>query len=244
LSGESGKPKFSAHAQVLFDRAISFIDTPRKFWPIVQKLYRWVLRLGGGQYKHIAHYNLGRALHEDGKYEKAAEHYRRAIELKPDYYKAYNNLGIVLCLMGRYEESEAAYRQALEIKDYFNPHNNLADLFLRMGKLDEAKAEVLIASNLEPDSIGTTITYAQILVAMKRFDQAEERYLRALALDSAHIEALENYAELLVRQERLKKADKIFSKARGLKAMQKQEDAGLLKWSERSREYIEQRKGE
>jgi tetratricopeptide (TPR) repeat protein len=243
LSGKSAKPDFSAHAQSLFDQAISFIDTPKKFWPIVLKLYRWVLRLGGGQFKYLTHYNLGRLLHEDGKYEEAAKHYRRAIELKPDYYVAYNNLGIVLCLMGRYEESEAAYCQALEIKDYFNPHNNLADLYLRLGRLEEAKAEVRIALRMKPDSIAPVHTYAQVLAKLGRFGEAEEWFRRGLVLESDDVAVLEDFSEFLARRHRDDEAVKHRTRAHKLKDAQKRKCDGLQEWRDRSEVYSQRNRG-
>jgi len=243
LSGKSAEPDFSTYAQSLFDRAISFIDTPRKHWPIVQKLYRWVLRLGGGPYKYITHYNLGRALHEEGKYEEAAEHYRRAIKLKPDHYKAYDNLGIVLCMVERYEEAEAAYRQVLTIEDYCNPHNNLADLCFKLGKHKEAEKEVLIALRMKPDLIPAVHTYAQILAAMERHDEAEEWYRQAIELDPEDIEVLEDFSEFLLHQQRSEEAEEFRSQAYGLEEAKKLKCDGLQKWRDRSEAYSQQNRG-
>ncbi len=243
LSKTSAKLGFSAHAQVLFDRAISFIDTPRKHWPIVQKLYRWVLRLGGGPYKYITHYNLGRALHEEGKYEEAAKHYRRAIKLKPDYRDAHNNLGIMLCLMGQFEESEAAYRRALEIEDYVGPHNNLADMYLRQGRLEEAKAEVLIALELRPDSVASVHTCAQILAAQGRFDEAEDQYRQAISVAPEAIEVLEDFSELLTLQQRPEEAEEFRSQAYEQEEAKKLKCDGLQEWRDRSEAYSQRNRG-
>jgi len=243
LSKKSAKSGFSTQEQMLFDRAISFIDTPKKFWPVVQKLYRWVLRQGGGQYRYLTHYNLGRLLHEDGKYEEAAEHYRRAIKLKPDYRDAHNNLGIVLCELGQYEESEPAYRRALEIEDYVSPHNNLADLYIRQGRLEEAEAEVLIALELKPDSVVSVHTYAQVLAAQGRLDEAEEWFRQVLDLDPEDIEVLEDFSEFLIRQRRPEEAEEFRSQAYELEEAKKLKCDGLREWRERSEAYSERNRG-
>src|SRR5947209_19820724 len=40
-----------------------------------------------------AHYNLGHALHTQGKVEQAMVQYREALRIKPDLAQAHNNLG-------------------------------------------------------------------------------------------------------------------------------------------------------
>ena len=45
----------------------------------------------------MAHYNLGFALAAEGRIDEAIEHYRKALEIKPDYAEAHNNLG---CRLG------------------------------------------------------------------------------------------------------------------------------------------------
>jgi Flp pilus assembly protein TadD len=53
-------------------------------------------------------------------------HYRKALELKPDYAEAHNNLGNALVSRGQTDEAMAHYRKALELKpDCAEAHNNL-----------------------------------------------------------------------------------------------------------------------
>jgi tetratricopeptide (TPR) repeat protein len=59
--------------------------------------------------------NLGVALHMDGKLQQAEAHYRRALELQPDYASAYVNLGMALTELQRPEEAIAAYTRALDL---------------------------------------------------------------------------------------------------------------------------------
>ena len=52
-------------------------------------------------------------------FDEAILSYKRAIQLKPDYEKAYNNLGNVLNDLGRYDEAILAYYQAIKIKPHY-----------------------------------------------------------------------------------------------------------------------------
>ena len=54
-----------------------------------------------------------------GQVDEAIAHYRKALEIKPDYAEAHNNLGLALAGRGQVDEAIAHYRKALEIKpDY------------------------------------------------------------------------------------------------------------------------------
>ena len=52
-----------------------------------------------------AHYNLGNAYFESGKYKEAIESYKQAIRINPDYANAHYNLDVAYDKLGMYEES-------------------------------------------------------------------------------------------------------------------------------------------
>ena len=74
-----------------------------------------------------------------GQVDEAIAHYRKALEIKPDYAEAHNNLGNALAGRGQVDEAIAHYRKALEIKpDYAEAHNNLGNALAGRGQVDEA----------------------------------------------------------------------------------------------------------
>ncbi len=86
-----------------------------------------------------ANLNLGRLLHEEGRFGKAEEHYRSACAADPDDYTAAYNLGVVLEDLGRFEEAIEAYRRALELyPELKEAHFNLAGVYERLGKPESA----------------------------------------------------------------------------------------------------------
>ena len=61
-----------------------------------------------------------------GQWDQAVAHYRKALEIRPDYAEAHVDLGNVLTSRGQVDEAIAHYQKALEIKpDYAEAHNNL-----------------------------------------------------------------------------------------------------------------------
>ena len=109
-------------------------------------------RSGSSPTTPTAHYNLGIALHDQGKLDEAIAEYREAIRLKPDYAEAHYNLGIALSDQGKLDEAIAEYREAIRLKpDSADAHNNLGIALQDQGKLDEAIAEYREAIRLKPD---------------------------------------------------------------------------------------------
>lgn len=54
-----------------------------------------------------------------GRKEEAIASYDKAIEIKPDYYRAWDNRGDVLRELEQYQEAVSSYSKALEVNpDY------------------------------------------------------------------------------------------------------------------------------
>ena len=97
------------------------------------------------------HYQLGNVLREDRNCEEAIPHYRRAIELVPDHWNAWNNLGICLASLGRYDEARSTFQRAIELQPtYARAYNNLGTLAKSQGLFAEARQHFLRALELDP----------------------------------------------------------------------------------------------
>jgi tetratricopeptide (TPR) repeat protein len=65
----------------------------------------------------MAHAELGVQYQKLNDTEKAEEHLRIALKIKPGAYESLANLGVVLAKSKKYDEAESALREALKIKD-------------------------------------------------------------------------------------------------------------------------------
>lgn len=103
------------------------------------------------------HNKSGMAAYQGKQYATAAEHFRMALRLVPDYVDAMNNLGRTLYAQGLFEEALIAYNQALKTVLKLEPDNDmvLANIHANMGD-----------------------TYRQT----RRYDKALEHYQEVLAL--------------------------------------------------------------
>ncbi len=121
----------------------------------------WTHALNCTSRNFMAHYKLGKALERDGMPNKAIEHYRAAVEIKPRDAAARNDLATLLAGRG---EIDAAIdllqlalkymRQRIELYDAPVPlrlHYNLAVLLHRKQEFDSAIEQYKETLVIEPD---------------------------------------------------------------------------------------------
>ncbi len=101
----------------------------------------------------VTHYNAGVASYQMGRYNDAADQFRAAIHLDPEFAEAHANLGLVL----EGSDRDAAIRQlraATALKpDMAEAHNTLGALLYRQGQFAAAAAEYRTVLRLHPDSV-------------------------------------------------------------------------------------------
>lgn len=71
--------------------------------------------LGRNPADNFSRYALATEYARGGELEKAAEEYRRLLEINPDYAAAYYHGGQVLEKLGREEDAKALYRKGIEV---------------------------------------------------------------------------------------------------------------------------------
>ena len=80
------------------------------------------------------------------------ELYTQAIELKPDYYQAYNNRGVAKMETGDNDGALKDYNKVVELKpDYYKVYNNRGNVKKANGDYEEALADYNKAIELKPD---------------------------------------------------------------------------------------------
>ena len=115
----------------------------------------------------------GAAAHERGDLSRAAEAYRRAIEISPQFAEAHANLGVVLARLGQYKEAVLSYERALAI----NPRLTAAKLNLglahyRAGALRPAADTFQAVHAAEPTLLQARQLLGLVLVELGRDAEA------------------------------------------------------------------------
>jgi Flp pilus assembly protein TadD len=118
------------------------------------------------------HANLGVALHQKGKLEKARVHYQEAIRLNPKLIYVYNNLGIILEEGGQLEEAIVLLKEGVRFNsqdavirdDVARVYYNLGIYLDKQGKQQEAIAAYREAIRLGSQSIHTYNNLGNLVV--------------------------------------------------------------------------------
>ena len=128
-----------------------------------------------------ARMNFASMLIEDGMYEDAARHYRKAIEGKPTAL-AHSGLGFALNQLGRLEEAAAEHDRAVGLDPgSAEVHRNRGLTQARLGAYDEAILSYKRAVEIEP-RVSTYFSLAGVLRVAGRTDEAEEEYRKGREL--------------------------------------------------------------
>jgi len=122
-----------------------------------------------------ARMNLASMLIEDGQYDEAALHYRKALEGKPSAL-AHSGLGYALNQLGRLDEAAAEHEAAVALDPGLaEVHRNRALTQARLGKYDEAILSYRRAIAIEP-RVSTYYSLAGVLRAAGHGDEADAEY--------------------------------------------------------------------
>ncbi|HYM22264.1 MAG TPA: tetratricopeptide repeat protein [Vicinamibacterales bacterium] len=157
-------------------------------WPIVS----------AQSMRAVTELNLGTALQADHRLDDAIVHYRRSIDLSPDYAPAYSDLATALRQKGRNQDALRAYRDALRLQPSFAAaHYNLANLLLDAGDAGAAIPEFEQAIAGEPASADAHNNLGLALIQAGRIDEAIAHFRQAAALDPQSAMALRNLGDAL-----------------------------------------------
>jgi len=132
------------------------------------------------------YYLLGRAYHQEGKWDQAISEYEKAIQINPQA-EIYFYCGNAYYANHLYERAALNFQKALilDSKD-INSLNNLGYAYLNLNKLDDAFkifSEVLaLDSNYVEALIGRGIVFYK----NKKYEQAINEYKKVLEIDSTN----------------------------------------------------------
>lgn len=122
----------------------------------------------------------GELLERRGEYQRAAEQYRKALEVSPDLLTARNRLGVTLNKLGQHAEATEEFRKAISLHpELAYLHNNLGFSLYLQNDLEAAEAVLARAVELEPDFRRARMNHALVLARLARFDAALDEFAQA-----------------------------------------------------------------
>ncbi len=141
---------------------------------------------------------------------KAIEAHKTALEIEPDFYKAWNNLGAVYREKGQLDEAERCIRKSLSIApDYVFAQVALGTVYIDKGIADRA-IEILEKAIVSEPRI--SVFHANLAVAYAtggRFDEARVSLNQATALGYKDWRITQRQIDKLEAREQFKKKETI-----------------------------------
>lgn len=181
---------------------------------------------------------LGEGYLVQGKRMESEAHYRRALELQPDYHDARLSLAVLFIMEERYPEAAVECQRLVDDPTFPGPWRALANLGfseLQQGHLIEARKHLVLAREYRKEYWPATLTLAQLELKENRKREAIGLLREVLALEpGASVEAQANYqiAEIYISLGQREQAVAHLSNAVS------QTPDGL--WGRRSEEYLKQ----
>jgi tetratricopeptide (TPR) repeat protein len=180
---------------------------------------------------------------DEGKYEAAAQAFRKAIETDSKDYFAHFNLAMAYTLLERDPEAVTEYRKTLELKPgLYEAELNGGIVLLRQKNPVEALPLFEQAATQKPQEFRPRYYLAESQLQTGDYAKAEESYKLAIALDAKSAAAQLGMAQALVQQGRISDADPYFRQAAQLEPKYRDyllELAGLYEKASQNRQAIE-----
>src|SRR6266513_1469745 len=174
-------------------------------WHDSEKL--WSHAIGIDPRSHIGEYNWGTTLDEQGKLAEAIDHYRQALQIKPDYAEAHGAMGAALAEQGKGAEAIEHYRTALRLKpDYAEAHFNWGITLAAQGKPAEAIEHYRMALHLKPDYAQAHNNWGTTLAQQGKLAEAIDHYQQALQIKPNHADVHNNIGAALAKQGKVAEA--------------------------------------
>jgi tetratricopeptide (TPR) repeat protein len=124
------------------------------------------------QEEHKLEYSLGLACEQLGRPREAMDHYKKAVQLRPQYVAARYNLGRLLQEFGLLQSAMDQYAEAVRIKpDFAQAHCNLGALLASAGRFDEAIPRLEEGARLDPEA-GAYVNLVDAYMQTGRRDDA------------------------------------------------------------------------
>ncbi len=158
--------------------------------------------------------DLGHALLAAHRLVEAADAYRHAIELRPDFGDAHFNLGNLLRLQGKPREAVAVYQRAIDANPgALHVYINLGVTLQEIADYEEAIKVLRRAIAIDARSFAAHYNLGIVFAAQRRFDDAIVTYRNALAIDPRAPSAHLNLGFVLQQLHRLDEAIACYERA-------------------------------
>ena len=141
----------------------------------------------------LIEHNLGLAMGDSGRYNEAAVHFERALQMDPTFYDALVALGATREFQGRLPEAIQYFQAAIHSQpDTPKAHVQLAHALWKQNDHQAALEEMRRASQLAPEDEDIRADFGIALELVDRLPEAIEQFREALRMNPSDAETRNN----------------------------------------------------
>jgi tetratricopeptide (TPR) repeat protein len=191
LTGDDPESSYDVFLRVFIDNGLAFLRARQgrhqEALVLCQSGFEFLTsKLGEDRHRlhrSVLQYNIAQVYVMLGRLDEGLEHYRKAIDMDPNYSEYYNETGNILQELGRYQEAIEHYVLAIRCSaPYPEVYFNKAVCHARQDELEEAVACFQICLELNPDQPESYALQADLFRELGRVDEALEGYDTAIEL--------------------------------------------------------------
>ncbi len=148
--------------------------------------------------KVVKEFETGVRADQEGKTEDAERHYKKALELAPEYYPAHNNLGSLYLRRHDFVQAQREFQRALELnKNDAAAYFNLGNTYLLTQRYEESEHYVSEGLRREPNSAFGHLLEGTLCSRTGKYAEAEKELKGAVQMDghlaAPHLELVNLY---------------------------------------------------
>ena len=166
------------------------------------------------QKNELAHNNLGIEYMRIENTQRAMEHFKKALAIRPNYPSALVNIGALFQQNNRLDVAKTFYFQALKTwPEYAQAHYNLGWALEQEENFGQAEYHYRKAIKALPDYSHAHNNLGVLMARKGRFDEAVKYFQRALKIRPQDAQALTNLGGALQKTGKTKEAKRFYQKA-------------------------------
>jgi len=144
-----------------------------------------------------------------GEYALSLQHFKKAIDLKPNFSDAINNMGTLYSRMKEWDKALGCFQQAISNIEYQTPHyayHNMGLVYFYKGDYTSAIENYQKALKQAPSYVNVYYDLASAYIALNRFEDAVEVYKKAASLSPQSMQANFGLARLYIKMNKKQEA--------------------------------------
>ena len=132
------------------------------------------------------HNELGLVYRDLEEFQLSLDHFKKALELRPEFPQAWNNMGTAYLLLHQWDQAINCFQMAVGDILYRTPHyayNNLGFAYLKKDQYQKAIANFQKALKFSPSFTPACTNMGLALERMNRWEEAIDTYKKAISMD-------------------------------------------------------------